>query len=484
MSSDKTMLLTSELIAKITDGRWFNLRTNLKFHGIRVNINRLKKGDICFTTNPEQWGSRILNTEGEIETIFNNGAKGVVVTNDKIPNNTNKPVLVVSNTKKALEDIAFYIRDNIDIPRVLVTGTEGKTGFKNQLHFLLSYQTNAHATLDSSNLNVPILCSMASISENDKVEILEASVAGPNVGSVRSKLVKPSICVITEVGFEHIASHGSFENMIKHKASIIDALQDDGICILNADSVNYDMVREAIYVKKYVDIKTFGSCKKCNAKLLDADFDSKNLLWKIKADIEGIKVSYKVPLLGEHVPISTLAPLLTIHYLGYDVKKAAKNFLKFQSIHTMGSLNEIVCSDKKFMFLDHSHRASILSYKSALHDLSRLSSQEGGRKIAVIGNMLNIGKISKQAHEDLAIMIENAKIEKLYTVGKFTRPIHDKLNDKSILIKHGDDYKEIESEILNDIQNGDLLFIKGHHRIWLKDLAQKIYSMGETNEIR
>ncbi|XPV68938.1 MAG: Mur ligase family protein [Halarcobacter sp.] len=481
---DRVMLLNSDDIAQITGGEWFNLNETIKFHGIRVNIKRLEKNDICFCTNPEQWGKKIVNSEKSLQKIFERGASAAVIVNKELVNSIKKPLLLVENSKKALEDIAFYVRDNINIPRVLVTGTEGKTGFKNQIYSLLSRQINVHAKLDSSNLNVPIMCSLASLSENDKVEILEASVAGPNVGVTRSNIVKPDICVITQVGIAHITTHGSVDNMIENKASIIDALKKDGICIVNADSDNYDKLREAIYRRKYVDIKTFGSSSKCNARIIESSFDKKELLWNVKANIEGIELEYKVPLLGDYVPVASLIPLLTIHYLGYDVKKAAADFIYFKSMDTMGGLSEIVCKDKTFRFFDHSHRGSLLGYSSALKDFAYMHPKKNGKKIAVIGNMMNIGKISKKAHADLVPLIEEAKVERLYTVGKFAKPIHEKLKDKSILINHADKYQDIEKQILADIDDGDVIFMKGNHRIWLKELAAKIYDMGERHAIR
>ncbi len=482
--NETNMLLTSDDIARITSGKWFHLDKAIEFNGIRVNIKRLQKNDICFTTTPQQWGKKITNSELALDKIFKNGASAAVITDKKLVDTVSKPLLLVEDSKKALETIAFYIRDTIKIPRILVTGTEGKTGYKNQLYTLLSFQTKVHAKLDSSNLNVPIMCSMASLAKDDKVEIIEASIAGPNVGVARSNLVKPNICVITQVGLAHITTHGSVENMIHNKASVVDALQDDGICIVNADSENYNRVREEIYKRKYVDIKTFGSSEKCNAYVVNVTFDADELLWNVEAIIEGLELKYQVPLLGDYVPVASLIPLLTIHYLGYDVKKAADDFIHFKSMDTMGGLSEIITEDKTFKFFDHSHRGSMLGYTSALKDFAQMNPQKGGKKIAVIGHMMNIGKISKQAHDDLAPLIEEAKVDRVYTVGKFAKRIYDKLENKAILMKHADKYQDIEKQFLADIEDGDIIFMKGNHRIWLKELAAKIYDMGERNAIR
>ena len=478
------MLLTAEQIADITGGEWLNPVPALSFHGIRVNIERIEKDDICFTSNPRQWGKGIPDTEEHLTQIFAKGAAAAVVTDRSRAAGIDRPVLVVEDSRQALEAIALYARDNVPVKRVLVTGTEGKTGFKNQLYQLLNFQTRAHATLDSSNLNVPILCSMASIGDGDEVEVIEASVADGKAGVIRSNLVRPDICVLTEVGFEHITSHGSFENLIANKASITDGLKEGGICALNADSVNYELVREAIYRRKYVDLVTFGSGRKCNARLLKADFDSDELVWHIGASVEGIPLSYSVPALGEHVPVSSLAPLLVVHRLGYDVRRAAADFIHFRAAETMGRIDEVVTAQGSFRFYNHSHRASVLSYASALKDLGRLRPRPGGRKIAVIGNMLNIGEISRRSHEDLAPLIEKAGVDRLYTVGRFALPLHSKLKNPAILVKHGDKYQEIEAPLLADLRDGDLLFMKGHHRIWLKDLADKIYALGTRREIR
>ena len=482
--AQRMMFLTSTLIEKITGGEWFNLDYDIQFHGIRVNIKRLEKNDICFCTNPKQWGKKIVNSEKSLNKIFENGASAAVIIDKNLVTTINKPLLLVPNSKKALEDIAFYVRDNIKIPRILVTGTEGKTGYKNQLYTLLNFQTKVHAKLDSSNLNVPIMCSMASIADDEKVEIIEASVAGPNVGVTRSKLVQPDICVITQVGIAHITTHGSVKNMISNKASIVEALKDDGICIINGDSDNYDAVREEIYKRKYVDIKTFGSNSKFNAYIINSSFNKTDLLWDIEAKIEDIEIKYQVPLLGDYVPVASLIPLLTIYYLGYDVKKAAADFIKFKSMDTMGGLSEIKTKDMSFKFFDHSHRGSKLGYTSALKDFAFMNPSKKGKKIAVIGHMMNIGKISKQAHADLAPLIESANVDRIYTVGKFTKPMYENLKDKSIFVAHGDKYQDIEEQFLADIEDGDIIFMKGNHRIWLKELATKLYDMGQRNAIR
>jgi UDP-N-acetylmuramoyl-tripeptide--D-alanyl-D-alanine ligase len=324
---------------------------------------------------------------------------------------------------------------------------------------------------------------MASVGKNDKLEIVEASVANPGRGITRSNLVKPDLCVITSMGYAHVDIHGSVQNMIKNKAEIVHGLKRDGICVINATSVNFDRIREEIYKIKYVDFKTFGVNPKCNAYLIESKFDNKKFLWNIKASIEGLEVEYQVHLVGEHVPVSSLAPLLTVYHLGYDVKKAAESFKDFRSAETMGKISKIKAEDKEFYFFDHSQRAAVLNYRSALINLKRMEPKRRGKKIAVIGNMLEIDKISKKAHEGLAPLIDNAGIDRLYTVGILARVIRPKLKNRSIFVKHVDKYEEIQEQILDEIGDGDVLFIKGSSGAKLENLANKVYALGESHEV-
>jgi UDP-N-acetylmuramyl pentapeptide synthase len=483
--ADRQMYLDSDLIARLTGGTWHNLAGTIRFHGVRVNITRLERNDICFTTTPEQWGEDVPETMSQLEQIFQNGATGAVITDKRYLDKFDRPLLLINNSKTALEKLALFCRDHLTrIQRVLVTGTEGKTGFKFLLHHLLNKQTQAHATLDSSNLTVPILVSLASLSENDAVEIIECSVAQPLSGSKRSQIVKPHMCVITEVGLQHIATHGSVRDMIRNKASIVEGLLETGKCIINADSENYHALREAIYRRKYVPVLTFGSHPRCNAVLNKAAFNAESLSWDVAATIEGRYVQYVLPLIGEHAPLASISVLLAVHHLGYDIVRAADDFITFKPYETMGKLSRIAFNNGFITFYDHSHRGSLLGFKSALTDLGRLSPERNGRKIAVIGNILNLDDKTKSVHEELAGLIETARIERLHTVGQFMKYTHEKLTDRSILIQHGDTWQDIEESFLKDIRPGDLVFIKGHHRIWLKYLAEKIYQLGEVDEIR
>ena len=487
------MYLSSSLIEEITGGEWLNLDKEINFseatcwhqdHARRLHQN-VCDNDIFFMCS---YGASRNDIEVVMEKAVFNGAAAIVISknylkNEKIFQKINIPLLVVKNVTNALRSVAFYMRDNFKIPRVIVTGAVGKTGFKNQLKKILSFQTRVNSRVDSRNLDNAILCSMSSLNVNDKIEIIEVAGSEPNVAARRSNLVKPNMCVITRLGIEHMRWHGSIENMIYNKASIVDGLQKGGICILNADCEHFEDIKKIIKEKRDdIIIKTFGSNEDCDARLINSELDEDKLIWGVKALIEGIEMSYKVPILGEHVPVMSLCSLLSVNCLGYDVKKAAHDFIHFKSKYTMGRFSEIDTKDGRFKFLDYSYSASIPSFNSSLKLLKNIHPKKHSKKIAVVGNVLNLGSdFSPYVHLKIAELINNADIDELYLVGIFTKPIITAV--KNINIKYADTWQEINNEIITKIGDGDVIYIQGYRPVNLWTMANKIYKMGNVRFI-
>jgi len=491
------LYLSSTLIEEITGGEWLNLDDDINFK--KVIVWRKEEFEIFFNPKENHFSENIFfmwqkpnhNNNNLIEDLISSGVAAIVVS-EKDKNKyqyqrrqtITHPLLVVKNSKKALKDIAFYMRDNFKIPRVVVTGAVGKTGFKNQLIKLLSFQTEVNATCGTRNLDNAILCSMSSLDVNDKVEIIEVAGSEPHVCTRRSNLVKPNMCVITKLGIQHMNWHGSINNMIYNKASIVDGLQQGGICILNADCEYFERIKKIIKEKRDdIIIKTFGSNEDCDARLIKSKLNMCDLIWNVEASIEGIEVSYKVPILGEHVPVMSLCPLLSVNCLGYDVKKAAHDFIHFKSKYTMGRFSEIGTKGGTFKFLDYSYGASLPSFTSSLKLLKNIHPKKHSKKIAVVGRSVVLAWDNVQT--EMAKLIDNVDIDELYLVGKFDKSIMN--NVKNINIKYADTWQEIENEVINKIGDGDVIYIQGYRTrrggITLWPIANTIYKMGNVRFI-
>ena len=185
----------------------------------------------------------------------------------------------------------------------------------------------------------------------------------------------------------------------------------------------------------------------------------------------------------------SLCSLLSVNCLGYDVKKAAQDFIHFKSKYTMGRFSEIDTKDGRFKFLDYSYGASLPSFTSSLKLLKTINPKKHGKKIAVVGRSVisheSGTSYSPSVHLKMAKLIDNADIDELYLVVKFEKSIMN--NVKNINIKYAATWQEIENEVINKIGDGDIIYIQGYRScrggITLWHIANTIYKMGNVQFI-
>jgi len=474
-TADNSLLLDIDTIARITGGEWHNLPAGTLLTGMchsRKYLNNGTQGNLYFpiNSNASDHSFSASNTDNAVRAL-RMGAVAAVVPCSATGLPDDMPRLRVENIIAALETMGVHVRDTLFTgQRVLVTGTEGKTGFKCMLHHVLTPQIPVHAILNSTNMDFSLYASLASIRRKDRIAILEAAGTHPGRCARRSKIVKPHLFVITEVGNEHMVYHGSQLALIEGKADICIGLMEGGYGILNADSLNYAAVREAVLARRNVPLLLFGSGPECNGRLLGKRFENNG--WIVSANIEGITVEYRLPLLGEHAPLASVSVLLAAHSLGADVVKAAAAFADFVPYESQGVLRRTAIHHGEVLLFDNSSRASVLSYQSYLATAARLSpAQPQGRKIAMIGQMIFLGDEAQKEHERLAEWVDKAGFDCIIFVGQYMESTYARLKHPSRVVQRFPAYdrrhaskqetRELIDTLLDLIRPGDLVFIKG-----------------------
>lgn len=472
---DNPLLLDIPTIAAVTGGTWCNLPADALITGVTFNRKYLLEGsagNLMFPLNnnvrDESFGP--ANVKNVCKTLDCGAVAAVVpLSAEGLPEGL--PLLKVDALVPSLKKLGLYVRDHLfSGKRVLVTGTEGKTGFKNMLHHVLSPQIATHAVTNSSNLDFSIYASLASIRRRDRIAILEAAGTQPGRCARRSLIVQPHVFVITEVGNEHINFHGSQQAVIESKADIVTGLVEGGYGLLNADSRNYGAVRKAVLSRRRVPLLLFGSAAGCNGRLLSSVFENNG--WTVTADIEDQRVVYRVPLLGDHAPLASVSVLLAAYYLGADVTRAAADFADYQPYESQGVLRRIPHQGGDLLCYDNSSRASVLSYESALGTAARLRPlSDHGKRVAVIGQMIFLGDESETWHARLAEWVDEAHFDKVILVGRHTEVTYAHLADRRVVVKRFPDYdrrysdhKQLQEliDVVDEVcAPGDLLFIKG-----------------------
>jgi UDP-N-acetylmuramoyl-tripeptide--D-alanyl-D-alanine ligase len=462
------MLLSSQEIARICSAQWSG-KVPENVTGIGISRQSLANGNSGNLYAHTAELSLNINDQdlARLRKIEKYDAVGFILPRG-LEISSQYSVLSVPDVGRALYALAEQVRSMFVGRCVGVTGTEGKTGFKCMLGHILSEQKPTHFTRSSGNMDSALAATLASISREDQVAIFEIAVGHAGLGSKRSRLVKPDIAVITEIGNEHLARHKSLDALIHAKSGIVTGLHS-GFCILNANSRNFAATRTAVLKRKKVPLITFGCEPTCDGQLLAAEFV--DWAWHIRARIDDVELQYRLPLFGEHIPLASVSVLLTAYYLDADLHQAAHSLASYPAFHSQGVLRRLSIDGKQLVCFDNATRASALSYQSTLAAARTI--RVAGRKIALIGEMLRLGDETEAAHALLAQQIEAADFDQIILIGAYTRTTLAHLSQSArTKVSYCEfDYRreaskpealaEVFTHLRSIVQSGDFLFIKG-----------------------
>lgn len=484
IDNHREIFLTPKRVAKYTGGEWIkDAADSLTFSGVGT-YGTYQQGNIYFTMAIKDWIKEEKDVESELKKVLDKGIKAVVIDDLKYAPLIDLPILYVKDCFEAFKKCAIEVRQEHNPYTVLITGTEGKTGAKVQFHHILNKQAKTHAVLNSANTEVPVLRSLINLEEDDVIEINEVSVGSDEAYRVeRTKMVNPNLCFFTNIGPNHMDMHKTIDNIMTAKSSVVEGLREGGKCILNSNIEHYPKLLNAIYKRKPdIPILTYGTLKSDNAKIISKSFDSKRFGWNIKADIDKEIVEYFLPLFQLHAPLTSVGILLAVKEMGYDVKKAALDYDGLVPFETMGRMLNIHKRSGLVHFYDQSRRGGIHGMRSAFNDMKNFKLD--GKIVALVGG-ISTKKDSdwtKEAHGELAKMINESKIDRLYTTGNYMNYVTDNLKNPDILIKHSDDLDYLAQTLYSEIQGGDLLFIIGNAYLYLGRVADKILKFKDESK--
>ena len=461
-----SLVLQADELAAVTGGVWSNPAAIPQVLRFAANPLTTGPGDLLVTTNKEQWertGSA-TETQKSLDILASRGGVAALVRRSaRLEGPLN--LLRVDDTYKALVAIAAAARDKGKAKRVLITGTEGKTGFKVQFHHLVAEQISINARLDSNNMERAICTALANTKCHHALSIIEVAVPHQRLGISRAQLVQPELCVITEIGYEHLAKHGDIKELIQAKASVVSGLMPGGCCLVKSDPRYFERLCAAIHSLQEVPIFTFGGRDKDLGRLINATFVADRYGWQVKAEINGKPLTYFLPLLEQHAPLSSVGVLTAIHLLGLDVERAAARFATLVPFQTSGRFYELPTATGPCQVYDQSHRSYLLGLEDFFRTSALLAPRPGGRKLLVLGNVYDEGEYGPAVWEvippdRLRAMIAAGGFDSLYTVG-VREEFQKILGTNTTPWEHFSLPQELILPLLQRLRANDLLLVKG-----------------------
>ena len=367
-------------------------------------------------------------------------------------------IILVEDTVKCMQTLAQYIRSQINLPIVAVTGSVGKTSTKEMISSVLEQKYKVLKTQGNNNNDIGLPFTMLNL-KDEEVIVLEMGMNHLKEISLLSEIAKPTIAVITNVGTAHIGNLGSKENILKAKMEIMDGMEQTGTIIINND---YPLLKD--YNEFKVDhILRFSIHNQ-------SDFQATNIINfnnQTSYKLEGNKI--EVPIMGDAFVYNSQAAYLVGRELGLTIKEIQTGIKKFKQVGNRMKIETV----GQMTIINDTYNANLEAMQSALDYLSKY---EGKRKIAVLGDILELDNFSQEIHEQIGKLVVENKIDLLYTTGEasihvINSAIASGMNSNKT--KHLTK-EEIGQLLLSDQQEGDIVLFKASNSIKLNEVIENI----------
>jgi len=477
----QAIFLTPARLQEYTLGHWvLPCPDDLLFTGVG-SYRTYHEGDVYFATDIAKWLKDGKDVRKRLSTRITKGVRALVVDHADFATDWSVPVLLVDDALTAFKQATIAVRQALNPFTILITGTEGKTGAKIQLHHLLSSQVSTHAVLNSDNTQVPVFRSLIQLRPDDKVEVNEVSVGSDEaIRLENSQMVNPDLCLFTNIGPNYMDIHKTMENLLFAKSSVVVGMRKGAMCIIDGDNAYADALAQQILLRRDdAQIIRYGSQASDAGQLLSQTFDADRLGWQVSARIDAVFVDYFVPLVQQHAPLASVGVLLAVKNAGFDVSLAAQAYHDLDAYRSMGKLERVALkSGGELLFYDQSSRGDISGMNSAFADLANIP--VAGKLVALVGgvSVLYDTHWTKTLHYQLADLINNSPIDVLYTTGSYFGYVNERLTKP--VVAHSDDRNELAVRLVNSIEAGDVLFVIGSAYLELNLLAKRVYWLLEN----
>lgn len=372
------------------------------------------------------------------------------------------PMLVVDDTMQALNDLATAARLRCDGRIVAITGSVGKTGTKEALRTALQAQGRTYATEGNLNNQWGVPLSLARLPRDTQFGVFELGMNHAGEIAPLSRLVEPDVAIITTVEAVHIEFFPSVEAIADEKSAIFAGMGPNGVAIVNRDNLHFPRMVAHARTQGIARVWSFREHGDADAHLLDYSLHA--TASAVAASIRGQALQYSLPLPGKHNVLNSLAVLLAVRAVGGDVVVAARSFAKLAAGKGRGARQRLAIPAGPILLIDESYNASPASVSAAIAVLGQAEmpgSYAGAtRRIAVLGDMLELGERSAELHAGLACKLVKGDIDLVFACGPAMGHLYEALPPK-LRGGYAADSQALAPLVAGALTAGDIVMVKG-----------------------
>lgn len=445
-------LWTSEALVAATGGELLG-DVDQAIGGVSIDSRTVEPGELFFAIKGDSMDGHAYAADA----LKAGAALAVVSDVDKAMTKAGA-VLKVQDTLKALEDLGRAARARSRAKIIAVTGSVGKTTTKDALRLALSACGKTHASVSSFNNHWGVPLSLARMPRDTEYGVFEIGMNHPGEITPLTEMVKPHVAIITQIAESHLGFFKSLDEIADAKAEIFSGMRPDGAAVINRDTPYFERLRDAARAQGLERIVGFGADDNADVRLDTAELHSSRS--RVAANVLGEELSFEVGMPGAHVVMNTLAVLAAVKLSGADLVRSAQALAHMKPASGRGVRYKLRTGDGWFTLIDESYNANPASMRAALQILQHTSTGQGGRRIAVLGDMLELGENASRLHEELAQAVDAAGIDAVYTCGPEMRHLHEAL-PQGVAAAHAVSSAELESDVLGAVRAGDAVMVKG-----------------------
>jgi UDP-N-acetylmuramoyl-tripeptide--D-alanyl-D-alanine ligase len=426
---------------------------NATVGGVSIDSRTLEAGDLFFAIKGDAHDGH-----DHVARAFEAGAAAAVVSRERAHELAALgPVFAVEDTLKAMTRLGVAARARSKAKIVGVTGSVGKTTAKEMLRAMLSACGLTHASAASYNNHWGVPLTLARMPANARFGVFEMGMNHAGEIAPLTRMVRPHAALVTMIAPVHIEHLGSIEAIADAKAEIFLGLEPRGIAILNRDAPQFERLSKAATARG-ARVLSFGRGEACDARLLD--LGGKERGSRVRARVLAQELAFELGAPGVHMAQNALGALLVADALGADLEASAAALKSFSPQKGRGDRFLLPMADGPATIIDESYNANPASMRAALALLAATEPGPKGRRIAVIGDMLELGPKAAAMHAELAADLSANKVDLLFGAGPLTRALYEAA-PASMRAAWTERSSELTDEVARTLRGGDIAMIKG-----------------------
>ena len=453
------MIRSIDAIIRMLDADYIeNADIEEKVYGVCIDSRKVVEGNLYIPIHG-------VNNNGHdyVRQAIDNGAKAVLWERNEPNPPQDVVVILVEDTTAALQKLAESYRHQLDMKVIGITGSNGKTSTKDILAGILSQHYVTQKTMGNFNNEIGVPLTLLSLSENVEAAVVEMGMENLGELSFLTNMVKPDIAIITNVGCAHLENLGSMENIAKAKVEIVEGLNDHGLFIYNGDHKLLDDAVKAKMIPGTIRIKTFGKEQPCDG-----------FVDHIRQDETGVSFSlntehvYHLDMIGKHNACNAAAAILAAKALDLSDEEIQRGL---HSIEKTGLRNELV-RIKQALILNDSYKSNP---NSALAAMDTMKEFDYDYKIAVLGDMLELGDTSDMIHYTLGKDLVAYQVNEVLTIGEMARYIAQGARDHTQAhVQQFETKEELLAYLLPYLDKNCMILVKGSRGMKLDEVVEEL----------